>query len=56
MELKDRLNLLVDKDGNDSIPHLLVEQIVQLEQINEKLDRGIVVYEGGEAEDVEEDE
>jgi hypothetical protein len=55
MELKDRLTLLVDKDGDDSIPQLMLEQTLQLERLNEILERGIVVYEGGEAEDVEEE-
>jgi len=56
MELKERLTLLVDKDGNDSIPQLLLEQTLQLERLNENLERGIVTYQGGDAEDVEENE
>ena len=56
MELKERLTLLVDKDGNDSIPQLLLEQTLQLERLNENLERGIVTYQGGDAEDVEEEE
>jgi hypothetical protein len=55
MELKDRLTLLVDKDGDDCIPQLMLEQILQLERLNENLERGIVTYQGGDAEDVEEE-
>ena len=55
MELKERLTLLVDKDGDDSIPQLLLEQTLQLERLNENLERGIVTYQGGDAEDVEEE-
>ena len=55
MELKERLTLLVDKDGDDSIPQLMLEQTLQLERLNENLERGIVTYQGGDAEDVEEE-
>lgn len=54
MELKERLTLLVDKDGPDSFTQLMVEQILQLERIADSLDEGIVVYEGGPAVDEEE--
>ena len=58
MKLKERLTLLVDKEGPDCRTHLMVEQILQLERLNKNLERGIgiVVYEGGPAEDVEDDE
>jgi len=56
MTLKDRLNLLVEKGGGGTRNELMVEQILQLERLNENLERGIVTYQGGEAEDVEEDE
>jgi len=56
MELKERLTLLVDKDGDNCIPQLLLEQTLQLERLNENLERGIVTYQGGDAEDVEENE
>ena len=56
MELKERLTLLVDKDGPDCYTQLMVEQILQLERLNENLERGIVIYQGGDAEDVEENE
>lgn len=56
MELKERLTLLVDKDGQDCYTQLLLEQILQLERLNKNLERGIVVYQGGDAEDVEEEE
>jgi hypothetical protein len=54
--LKTRLNLLVEKEGGDTYCQLLLELVLQVAQLNETLERGIVVYEGGEAEDVEEEE
>jgi len=56
MTLKDRLNLLVEKGGGGTRNELMVEQILQLERLNENLERGIVTFNGGDAEDVEEDE
>jgi len=55
MELKERLELLVAKDGQDCYTQLLLEQILQLDRLNENLERGIVTYQGGDAEDVEEE-
>ena len=54
MELKERLELLVAKDGQDCYTQLLLEQVLQLERIADSLEEGIVVYEGGPAVDVEE--
>ncbi len=54
MELKERLELLVAKDGQDCYTQLLLEQVLQLERIADSLEEGIVVYEGGPATDVEE--
>jgi len=56
MELKERLELLVAKDGQDCFTQLLLEQILQLDRLNGILERGIVTYQGGDAEDVEEEE
>lgn len=56
MSLKERLSLLVEKGGGGTRNELMVELIVQVERLGDILDRGIVVFEGGEAEDVEEDE
>ncbi len=52
MELKERLELLVAKDGQDCFTQLLLEQILQLKRIADSLEEGIVVYEGGPAVDV----
>ena len=54
MELKERLELLVAKDGQDCYTQLLLEQVLQLARIADSLEGGIVVYEGGPAVDVEE--
>ena len=55
--LKARLEILVAKDaGNDVYCQLLLELILQVAKLNENFERGIVVFEGGEAEDVEEGE
>jgi len=56
MELKDRLTLLVDKGGGGTRNELMVELILQLETLNETLKRGIITFNGGDAEDVEEEE
>jgi len=56
MELKERLELLVAKDGQDCYTQLLLEQVLQLERIADSLEEGIVVYEGGPAVEVEEGE
>lgn len=55
--LKARLEILVAKDaGDDVYCQLMLEMILQVAELNENFKRGIVVYEGGEAEDVEEEE
>ncbi len=51
MALKERLNLLVDKNGPDCFTQLMVEMILQTERIADSLEEGIVVYEGGPAVD-----
>ncbi|MCK5316924.1 MAG: hypothetical protein KAJ55_03370 [Anaerolineales bacterium] len=54
--LKKRLEILVAKDaGDDVYCQLLLEMILQVAELNENFKRGIVVFEGGEAEDVEEE-
>ncbi len=53
--LKARLEILIAKDGGDISHQLLLELILQLAELNENFKRGIVVFEGGEAEDVEEE-
>jgi len=55
-ELKTRLNILVDKEGRNADRELTLELILQVAELNENFKRGIVVFEGGEAEDVEEEE
>lgn len=56
--LKARLEILIAKngDGDDTYCQLLLELILQVAELNENFKRGIVVFEGGEAEDVEEEE
>lgn len=55
--LKERLEILIAKDaGDDVYCQLMLEMILQVAELNENFKRGIVVYEGGEAEDVEEEE
>lgn len=54
-ELKSRLNILVDKEGRNADRELTLEMILQLAELNANFKRGIVVFEGGEAEDVEEE-
>jgi len=54
-ELKARLELLVSKDSEEQLPQLLLEIVLQLAELNENFKRGLVVFEGGEAEDVEEE-
>jgi hypothetical protein len=54
--LKERLEILVAKDaGDDVYCQLLLELILQVAKLNKTLEGGIVVYEGGEAEDVVEE-
>ena len=54
--LKERLEILIAKDaGNDVYCQLMLEMILQVAELNENFKRGIVVFEGGEAEDVEEE-
>jgi hypothetical protein len=49
------LEILIAKDsGDDVYCQLMLEMILQVAKLNETLEGGIVVYEGGEAEDVEE--
>ncbi len=55
-ELEARLNILVDKEGRNADRELWVELILQVAKLNENLERGIVIFEGGEAEDAEEEE
>ena len=55
MSLKERLSLLVEKSGGGTQSELMVELIVQVERLGDLLDRGIVVFEGGDAENVEEE-
>ncbi|MFQ5539017.1 MAG: hypothetical protein ACE5FB_01330 [Candidatus Binatia bacterium] len=52
-ELKARLDVLVEKEGSDTYCQLLLELVLQLAKLNENLENGIVFYEGGEAEEVE---
>ncbi len=55
--LKERLEILIAKDaGDDVYCQLMLEMILQVAELNENFKRGIVVFEGGEAEDVEEEE
>ena len=55
--LKARLEILIAKDaGNDVYCQLMLEMILQVAELNENFKRGLVVFEGGEAEDVEEGE
>ena len=55
--LKERLEILIAKhgDGEDTYCQLMLEMILQVAELNENFKRGIVVFEGGEAEDVEEE-
>ncbi len=54
--LKERLEILIAKDaGDDVYCQLMLEMILQVAELNANFKRGIVVYEGGEAEDVEEE-
>ena len=54
--LKKRLEILIAKDsGDDVYCQLMLEMILQVAELNENFKRGIVVFEGGEAEDVEEE-
>ena len=55
--LKARLEILIAKDaGNDVYCQLMLEMILQVAELNENFKRGLVVFEGGEAEDGEEGE
>lgn len=56
--LKARLEILIEKNGDndDTYCQLLLELILQVAELNQNFKRGIVVFEGGEAEDVEEEE
>ena len=55
--LKERLEILIAKDaGDDVYCQLMLEMILQVAELNANFKRGIVVFEGGEAEDVEEEE
>ena len=56
--LKARLEILIAKhgDGEDTYCQLMLEMILQVAELNEHLERGIVTYQGGDAEDVEEEE
>ncbi len=54
--LKERLEILIAKqgEGDDTYCQLLLELILQVAKLQETLEGGIVVYEGGPAVDVEE--